>query len=171
MNSTDADAERFIKFYTFLSKEEIETLIAEHQTAPHERKLQKKLAEEVTVWVHNREEYEKAVKASEILFGRSTAEDLVNLDEATFLEVFEGVPQKEITRNEVVGSNIIDLISEKSGFLKSKGEARRELSSNAISINKEKVNETFEISEKDLIDGKFLLLQKGKKNYFIVKAV
>ena len=171
VNSTDADAERFIKFYTFLSKEEIETLIAEHQTAPHERKLQKKLAEEVTVWVHNREEYEKAVKASEILFGRSTAEDLVNLDEATFLEVFEGVPQKEITRNEVVGSNIIDLISEKSGFLKSKGEARRELSSNAISVNKEKVNESFEIDEKDLIDGKFLLIQKGKKNYFIVKAV
>ena len=171
VNSTDADAERFIKFYTFLTKEEIENLIAEHQAAPYERKRQKKRAEEVTIWVHNREEYEKAVKASEILFGRSTAEDLVNLDEATFLEVFEGVPQKEIAKSEVVGSNVIDLISEKSGFLKSKGEARRELSGNAISINKDKVNDTFEVAEKDLIDGKFLLLQKGKKNYFIVKAV
>ena len=171
VNATDEDAQRFIKFYTFLSKEEIELLIKDHQTAPHERKLQKKLAEEVTVWVHNREEYAKAVKASEILFGRSTAEDLVNLDEATFLEVFDGVPQKEISKDEVLGSSIIDLISEKSGFLKSKGEAKRELQGNSISINKEKVNDTFEVSEKDLIDGKFLLLQKGKKNYFIVKAV
>ena len=171
VNATDEDAERFIKFYTFLSKEEIENLITEHKTAPHERKLQKKLAEEVTVWVHNQEEFEKAVKASEILFGRSTAEDLVNLDEATFLEVFEGVPQKEISKNEIIGGNIIDLISEKSGFLKSKGEAKRELAGNSISINKDKVNETFEVAEKDLIDGKFLLLQKGKKNYFIVKAV
>ncbi len=171
MNATDEDAERFIKFYTFLTKEEIDNLITEHKTAPHERKLQKKLAEEVTVWVHNREEFEKAVKASEILFGKSTAEDLVNLDEATFLEVFEGVPQKEIAKTEVLGSNVIDLISEQSGFLKSKGEARRELQSNAISINKEKVNDSFSVSEKDLIDGKFLLLQKGKKNYFIVKAI
>ena len=171
VNATDVDAERFIKFYTFLSKEEIENLISEHQTAPHERKLQKKLAEEVTVWVHNQEEFEKAVKASEILFGRSTAEDLVNLNENTFLEVFEGVPQIEISKTEVVGSNVIDLISEKSGFLKSKGEAKRELAGNSISINKEKVSETFEVAENDLIDGKFLLLQKGKKNYFIVKAI
>ena len=171
VNATDVDAERFIKFYTFLSKEEIKNLISEHQTAPHERKLQKKLAEEVTVWVHNQEEFEKAVKASEILFGRSTAEDLVNLNENTFLEVFEGVPQIEISKTEVVGSNVIDLISEKSGFLKSKGEAKRELAGNSISINKEKVSETFEVAENDLIDGKFLLLQKGKKNYFIVKAI
>ena len=96
---------------------------------------------------------------------------MVNLDEATFLEVFEGVPQKEIAISEVVGGNLIDLISEKSGFLKSKGEARRELAGNSISINKEKVTDTFQIEKKDLIDGKFLLLQKGKKNYFIVKAI
>lgn len=171
LNSTDADAERFIKFYTFLSKEEIETLIADHAEAPHERKLQKKLAEEVTVWVHNREEYEKAVKASEILFGRSTAEDLVHLEEAVFLEIFHGVPQKEIPKSELVGANIIDLLSEMSGFLKSKGEAKRELTSNAVSVNKEKVSEAFLVQEKDLIDGQFLLLQKGKKNYFIIKAV
>ena len=146
VNATDEDAERFIKFYTFLSKEEIESLVEEHKQAPHERKLQKKLAEEVTVWVHSREDYEKAVKASEILFGRSTADDLKNLDENTFLEVFDGVPQKEIIKNELIGSNVVDLISEKSGFLKSKGEARRELQSNSISINKDKVNDTFEVS-------------------------
>lgn len=171
LNSTDTDAERFIKFYTFLEKEEIENLIAEHQTAPHERKLQKKLAEEVTVWVHGKEEYEKAVKASEILFGRSTAEDLVKLDEELFLDIFDGVPQKEVAKPKIIGVNIIDLLSEKSGFLKSKSEAQRELKGNAISVNKEKVDETFEAKESDLIDGKFLLLQKGKKNYFIVKAV
>lgn len=171
LNSTDADAERFIKFYTFLSKDEIEQRIAEHQLAPHERSLQKKLAEEVTVWVHGREEYEKAVKASEILFGKSTAEDLVSLDEELFLEIFDGVPQKEVAKAELLHSGIVDLLSDKSGFLKSKSEAARELKGNAISVNKEKVNETFEVGEKDLIDGKFLLLQKGKKSYFIVKAV
>ncbi|MGC4128225.1 MAG: tyrosine--tRNA ligase [Bergeyella sp.] len=171
LNCTDEDAERFIKFYTFLEKEEIETLIAEHKTAPHERKLQKKLAEEVTVWVHGREEYEKAVKASEILFGRSTAEDLVGLDEDIFLEIFDGVPQKEVSKAEILGAGIVDLLSEKSGFLKSKSEAQRELKGNAISVNKQKVDEDFSAQESDLIAGKYLLLQKGKKNYFIVRAV
>lgn len=171
LNSPDVDAERFIKYYTFLPKEEIESLVEEHQTAPHERKLQKKLAEEVTVWVHGKAEYEKALKASEILFGRSTAEDLVSLDEELFLQIFDGVPQAEVAKSDVLGSNIIDLLSEKSGFLKSKGEAKRELQGNAISVNKEKVKDDFIAAEKDLIDGKFLLLQKGKKQYFIVKAV
>ena len=171
LNSSDVDAERFIKYYTFLPKEEIEALVEEHQTAPHERKLQKKLAEEVTVWVHGKEEYEKALKASEILFGRSTAEDLVSLDEELFLQIFDGVPQAEVVKSEVLGCNIVDLLSEKSNFLKSKGEARRELQQNSISVNKEKVKDDFVAAEKDLIDGKFLLLQKGKKQYFIVKAV
>ena len=171
LNATDDDAERFIKFYTFLPKEEIEALIEEHKTAAHERKLQKKLAEEVTVWVHGQTEYEKALKATQILFGQSTAEDLISLDEELFLQVFDGVPQKEISKSEVVGSNIVDLISEKSGFLKSKGEAKRELTGNAISVNKTKVSEDYSVSESDLIDGKFLLLQKGKKNYFIVKGI
>ncbi len=171
LNATDDDAERFIKFYTFLKKEEIEALVQNHKTAAHERKLQKKLAEEVTIWVHGKEEYEKALKASQILFGQSTAEDLVSLDEELFLQVFDGVPQKELSKEEVIGSNIVDLISEKSGFLKSKGEAKRELTGNAISVNKTKVGENFSVSENDLIDGKFLLLQKGKKNYFIVKTV
>ncbi|MBV6879752.1 tyrosine--tRNA ligase [Epilithonimonas ginsengisoli] len=170
-NATDADAERFIKFYTFLPKEEIEALIEEHKTAAHERKLQRKLAEEVTIWVHGKEEYEKALKASNILFGQSTSEDLVSLNEELFLQVFDGVPQKELSKSEVIGTNIIDLISEKTGFLKSKGEAKRELAGNSISINKTKVGEDYSVSENDLIDGKFLLIQKGKKNYFIVKAI
>jgi len=170
VNATDADAERFIKFYTFLSKEEIDSLIEDHKTAPHERKLQKKLAEEVTVWVHSQEEFEKAVKASQILFGKSTAEDLVNLDEATFLEVFEGVPQKELSKSEILEVNIVDLLVG-SEFLKSNGEARRELAGNSISVNKEKVTADFSASEKDLIDGQFLLLQKGKKNYYILKVI
>ena len=171
LNATDTDAERFIKFYTFLGKEEIDALIAEHQTAPHERKLQKKLAEEVTVWVHGKEEYQKALKASEILFGRSTAEDLVSLDQETFLDVFNGVPQKKVSKSEAIGQNIVDLLSEKSGFLKSKGEAKRELQGNAISVNKQKVDENFVAEESHLIDGQFLLLQKGKKSYFILKLV
>lgn len=170
LNATDEDAERFIKFYTFLPKEEIDILVKDHNTAPHERNLQKKLAEEVTVWVHGKEEYEKAVKASEILFGRSTAEDIIHLDEQTFLEIFDGVPQNEILKSDVIGVNIVDLLAEKSGFLKSKSEAQRELKGNAISVNKEKINDSFEVQEKDLIDGKFLLLQKGKKNYFIIKV-
>ncbi|SKB62461.1 tyrosyl-tRNA synthetase [Soonwooa buanensis] len=171
LNATDDDAERFIKYYTFIDKPEIEALIEEHKTAPHERKLQKRLAEEVTIWVHGKEEFEKALKASEILFGRSTAEDLQSLDEDLFLQIFDGVPQKEIAKSEVIGANIVDLVSEKSGFLKSKSEATRELKGNSISVNKDKVDDTFTASESDLIDGKFLLLQKGKKSYFIVKAV
>ncbi len=171
LNATDEDAERFIKFYTFLDKEEIENLIQQHQEAPHLRVLQKKLAEEVTVWVHGRAEYETALKASQILFGRSTSEDLTALDEATFLEVFNGVPQKEVAESEILGANIVDLLSEKSGFLKSKSEANRELKGNAISVNKTKVTKDYTAKKEDLINGKFLLLQKGKKNYFIIKTV
>ncbi len=171
LNCSDEDAERFIKFYTFLPKEEIEMLVKEHKTAPHERKLQKKLAEEVTVWVHGREEYEIAVKASEILFGRSTAEDLVGLDEEIFLEIFSGVPQKELEKEHLLSSHIVDLLSEKTGFLKSKSEATRELKGNAISVNKQKITDTFTVKASDLIAGKYLLLQKGKKNYFIVRAI
>ena len=171
LNATDDDAERFIKFYTFLSKETIENLIEQHKTAPHERKLQKTLAQEVTTWVHGEEEYEKAVKASEILFGRSTAQDLVSLDEATFLEIFDGVPQKNVSKSDLINAQIVDLLTDKSGFLKSKSEAQRELKGNSISVNKEKVTDAFVLEEDQLIDGQFLLLQKGKKNYFIIKAV
>ncbi|MDO5105454.1 tyrosine--tRNA ligase [Capnocytophaga sp.] len=168
LNTSDADAEKYIKIFTMLTQEEVAELTKQHHEAPHLRALQKKLAEEITVMVHSREEYENAVKASEILFGNSTSESLKSLDEKTFLDIFEGVPQKEIAKSEVIGANIVELLSEKSGFLKSKGEARRDLTANAISVNKEKVTEAFIASESDLIDGKFILLQKGKKNYFVI---
>ncbi|MFY7816195.1 MAG: tyrosine--tRNA ligase, partial [Chryseobacterium taeanense] len=166
LNATDDDAERFIKFYTFLGKEEIETLVEEHKTAPNERKLQKRLAEEVTVWVHGREEYEKALRASEILFSKG----MDDMNEQIFEEIFDGIPNAEMQENNIIGLNIIDLLSQ-SNFLKSKSEAQRELKGNAISVNKQRVNDTFTANESDLIDGKFLLLQKGKKNYFIVKVI
>jgi tyrosyl-tRNA synthetase len=165
LNATDTDAERFIKFYTFLGKEEIENLIAEHKTAEHERKLQKKLAEEITVWVHGREEFEKALRASEILFSKGM-EDMTS---EIFTEIFDGISNKEMSKSEVIGSSITDLLSG-SGFLKSKSEAQRQLKGNAISINKQKVNDSFIVDESDLIDNKYLLLQRGKKEYFIIKA-
>ncbi|WP_394265606.1 tyrosine--tRNA ligase [Bergeyella zoohelcum] len=171
LNTSDADAEKYIKIFTMLTQEEVAELTKQHQEAPHLRILQKKLAEEITVMVHSREDYDNAVKASEILFGNSTSESLKSLDEKTFLDVFEGVPQKEIAKEEVIGANIVALLSEKSGFLKSKSEAQRELKGNAISVNKEKVNDAFVASENDLINGKFILLQKGKKNYFVVVIV
>lgn len=170
LNVSDADAERYIKIFTMLSREEIESLTNQHNEAPHLRILQKKLAEEITTLVHSKEEYENAVKASQILFGNTASSEIKSLDTRTFLEIFDGVPQKELAKSEVIGANIVDLLSEKSGFLKSKGEAKRELTGNAISVNKEKVTEDFSASEDDLINGKYLLLQKGKKNYFIVKV-
>ena len=114
---------------------------------------------------------DKAIQASKILFGNSTSDDLKKLDEQTFLEVFDGVPQKEVSKQEIIGADIVSLLSEKTGFLSSKGEAKRELTGNSISVNKTKVNESFITSEENLINGKFLLLQKGKKNYFVVKVV
>ncbi|VDH04755.1 tyrosine--tRNA ligase [Bergeyella zoohelcum] len=171
LNTSDADAEKYIKIFTMLTQEEVAQLTKQHQEAPHLRILQKKLAEEITVMVHSREDYDNAVKASEILFGNSTSDSLKSLDEKTFLDIFEGVPQKEIAKEEVIGVNIVALLSEKSGFLKSKSEAQRELKGNAVSVNKEKVNDAFVASEKDLINGKFILLQKGKKNYFVVVIV
>lgn len=172
LNSTDEDAEKYIKIFTFLDKKTIDDLIIAHREAPHMRLLQKRLAQEVTTTVHSAEEFEKAVKASEILFGNSTSEDLKTLDEKTFLDVFEGVPQAEISKVEIKsGIDIIGALSEKTGFLKSNSEARRALKENSISVNKEKVQENFTVSESDLINGQFVLLQRGKKNYFIIKAV
>ncbi len=172
LNSSDDDAEKYIKIFTFLNKETIDQLIAEHQEAPHLRVLQKRLAQEVTTTVHGAEEFEKAIKASEILFGNSTSEDLKTLDEKTFLDVFEGVPQAEISREEIRnGIDIIGALAEKTGFLKSNGEARRALKENSISVNKEKVSDDYQVSEKDLINSQFVLLQRGKRNYFIIRAI
>lgn len=172
VNTTDADAEKYIKIFTFLDKETIDALIAEHQTAPHLRVLQKKLAEEITVFVHNREELEKAIQASNILFGNSTAEDLKKLDEKTFLEVFDGVPQAEIVKADLEnGLDIITVLNEKTGFFKSNGEARRALTANSISVNREKIKEDFVLTANDLINNQFVLLQSGKKNYFVIRVV
>ncbi|MET3027436.1 tyrosine--tRNA ligase [Flavobacterium sp. UW10123] len=172
VNTTDVDAEKYIKIFTFLDKDTIEALIEEHKTAPHLRVLQKKLAEEITVFVHNREELEKAIQASNILFGNSTAEDLKKLDEATFLEVFDGVPQAEITKADLEsGLDIITVLNEKTGFFKSNGEARRALTANSISVNREKIKEDFVLTANDLINYQFVLLQSGKKNYFVIRVV
>ena len=172
LNTSDVDAEKYIKIFTFLSKEEIEVLTEKHREAPHLRLLQKRLAEEITVMVHSAEDLENAIKASNILFGNSTSDDLKQLDEATFLDVFDGVPQAEISKNEIEsGIAIITVLNEKTGFVKSNGEARRALTANSISVNKEKVAEDFVLSNKDLINSQFVLLQSGKKNYFVVRVV
>lgn len=171
LNTSDADAEKYIKIFTFLSKEEIEKLIAEHNEAPHLRPLQKRLAEEVTVMVHSREDFENAVKASGILFGNASADDLKALDAKTFLEVFDGVPQAEISMEDLkAGIDIVEVLNAKSGFMKSNGEARRALAENSISVNREKVQEGFSLSTNDLINNQFILLQKGKKNYFVLNV-
>ena len=172
LNTSDVDAEKYIKIFTFLSKDEIEKLTAEHQEAPHLRALQKKLAEEITVMVHSREDFENAVKASGILFGNASADDLKQLDSKTFLDVFDGVPQAEITKADLeAGLDIVTVLNEKSGFMKSNGEARRSLTENSISVNREKVQEGFTLSTTDLINNEFVLLQKGKKNYFVLRFV
>ena len=171
-NSSDEDAEKYIKIFTFLDKATIEELIEKHRQEPHLRLLQKKLAEEITVFVHSQEEYEKAVKASNILFGNSTSEDLKQLDSQTFLDVFDGITQAEISKLELEnGIGIIDALSAKSGFLPSNSEARRALKENSISVNREKVSEEFSLSTNDLINNEFILLQRGKKTYFILRAV
>lgn len=172
LNTSDEDAEKYIKIFTFLDKETIDALIEEHKQAPHLRVLQRKLAEEVTTLVHSAAALEKAIAASNILFGNSTSDDLKGLDSETFLEIFDGVPQAEIAKAEIeAGITIVEVLNTKTGFLKSNGEARRALTENSIAVNKEKVSEEYQISSKDLINNQFILLQRGKKNYFVVKTV
>lgn len=172
LNTSDEDAENFIKIFTFLEKSEIENLITEHREAPHRRVLQKKLAEEITTLVHSHEDLENAVKASQVLFGKSTAEDLKSLDEKTFLDVFDGVPQTEIDKGKIEeGLDMVAVLAAETGFLKSNGEAIRALKQNSVSVNKEKVDDTYKITSADLINGKYVILNKGKKNTYIVKAI
>jgi tyrosyl-tRNA synthetase len=169
LNTSDEDAEKYIKIFTFLPKDEIEDLVLKHQEAPHLRVLQKRLADEVTVMVHSQEDLDNAERASDILFGKSTSSDLKKLNEKTFLEVFEGVPQAEVSKKDIdSGLDMIAALAAKTGFLASNGEARRELKQNSISVNKEKVKEDYIISTEDLINNKFVLLQRGKKNYFVL---
>ena len=171
LNTSDQDAEKYIKIFTLLNKDQIEKLVDLHNEAPHLRALQNKLAEELTLMVHSSDELNKAKKASEILFGSSTDSDLADLDSKLFLEVFDGVPQKEIPRQLInQGLDMIAALSAQTGFLSSNGEARRELKQNSISVNKSKVNDQYIITQKDLLNDQYVLLQRGKKNYYLLVA-
>lgn len=169
LNSSDADAENYIKIFTLLDKETIDALIAEHRTEPHLRKLQKAVAEDITIRVHGQEELDAALSASNILFGKSTADDLRKLSEKDFFAIFDGVPTAEIDRSEIeAGLSIVEALSGKTGFLASNGEAKRELKGNAISVNKDKVNAEFQITKDTLLNDKYVLIGKGKKNNYII---
>lgn len=169
LNVTDDDAKKYIKIFTFLSPQEIEQIIAEHNEAPHLRNLQKILAREITLLVHGEEEYEKAVNASGILFGNSTSEALRSLDEKTFLSVFEGVPTFTVSK-ESLPADVISLLAVHTQVFPSKGECRKMIQGGGLSVNKEKCTSTdATFSDADLINGKYLLVQRGKKNYYIIK--
>ena len=171
LNASDEDAEKYIKIFTFLTEEIINSLINEHKEAPHMRILQKKIGEEVTLLVHGKDAYQNAIKASAILFGKSTSSDLKSLDEQTFLDVFDGVPQATVSFADLdEGIDMIGALAAKTHFLNSNGDARRALKENAISVNKEKVKEGFTITKKDLIATKFVLLQRGKKTYYFLNV-
>jgi tyrosyl-tRNA synthetase len=170
LNLSDEDAAQFIRLFTLFSQEEISQLHEEHQKAPHVRVLQKALAKEVTIRVHSEEDYKMVVEASSILFGQGTTGMLHNLPEELLLAVFEGVPQSEVNRQIVAeGIGIVDLLTEQTGIFPSKGEARRTLKENAVSINKEKVTEEFIVDGRCLLNDRYILVQKGKKNYFLVR--
>ncbi len=169
LNTTDLDAERYIKIFTILPPAEIDALIERHRMNPGVRELQKVLAKEITILIHGEEAYNSALEASSILFGKATADSLRKLDEDTLLAVFEGVPQFNISKEELNnGIGIIDFLAEKTSILSSKGEARRALKANGISINKEKVTEELIVNSGNLIGEKYILAQSGKKNYFLV---
>lgn len=173
LNVSDEDASKYIRIFTVLDQQTIENLEVEHALAPHLRTLQKEIAKQVTIMVHSQEDYEMAVKASEILFGKSSTEDLASLDERTFLAVFEGVPQVQLTKEEFNSiENILDLFGEKTHaqIFPSKGEARKMIQGGGVSINKEKVVDPNAPLSFNLLQGKYLLIQKGKKNYYILEV-
>ena len=170
LNVSDDDAKRYIRIFTLLDRETIENLTAEHDAAPHLRILQRRLAEEITVMIHSREEYDKAVEASQILFGGATSEALRRLDESTLLHVFEGVPQFAVARTQL-GMPFVDLCAAATRIFASKGECRKMVQGGGVSLNKEKVADAMRpVTEADLIAGKYLLVQRGKKNYYLVTA-
>lgn len=172
LNTSDEDAEKYIKIFTFLDKETIEAIIEEHKQLPHLRLLQKRLAQEVTTFVHSKADFENAEKASNILFSKSFKDDIKTLDEKTFLDVFEGVPQAEIPQTDLnEGLDMIAALSAKTNFLASNSEARRALKENAVSVNKEKVTEDYQLTANDLINNKYIILNKGKKNTYIIKVI
>ena len=168
LNVSDDDAERYIKIFTSLDKETIDTLVEEHKQDPGRRALQRRLAEEVTVMVHSREDYDMAVEASNILFGKSTKDSLLKLDEQTLLDIFEGVPQFDIDSS-LLGQPAVELFTTAAAVFASKGEMRKLVQGGGVSVNKEKLT-AFDrpITADDLIDGKYLLVQRGKKNYYLI---
>ena len=168
LNSSDEDSYKYVKIFTFAKKEFIEKLIKDHNDEPHLRKLQKFIAEEITTMVHSKEDLKNVKNASSILFGKNTEQDLSLIDEETFLDVFSGVPHKELTKSELTDCKLAENLLEKSGFFSSKSEIRRLIDQNSISINKAKINSEFQISNLNLINNKYILLQKGKKNYFLI---
>ncbi len=171
LNSSDEDSEKYVRIFTFLSQTEINALITEHNEAKHLRVLQKRLASELTSLVHGENELGKAVSASGILFGGAGSDDLKKLDDQTFLDVFDGVPQADVPMSAIEsGMPIVTALATDTGFLKSNSEARRALSENSVSVNKSKVAEDFEITKDDLINNKYVLLQRGKKSYFVLRA-
>ncbi|MEC8610908.1 MAG: tyrosine--tRNA ligase [Bacteroidota bacterium] len=167
LNSSDEDVKKYIRIFTLLTKEDIESLETQHNKEPHLRLLQKTLAEDITIRVHSKEDFDAAIKASNILFGKSTSDDLLSLDESTFLSVFDGVPQFSISKSDL-STDIFDFLVEKTQVFSSKSEARRFIQSNAVSINKEKIDVNKSLSTDDLISAKYLLVQKGKKNYYLI---
>ena len=171
LNSSDDDSKKYIKIFTLLSNEEIENLIEQHDKSPNLRILQKKIAEEITMMVHSKEDLRKVQKATEILFGKSTTDDLKKIDRQIFLDVFEGVPKVQILKKEIKsGLDIISALVSIGNFLSSNGEARRAIRENSVSVNKNKVDENYSLTEKDLIDNRYILMQKGKKNYYIIEV-
>ncbi|WP_179021701.1 tyrosine--tRNA ligase [Winogradskyella forsetii] len=172
LNTTDEDAEKYIKIFTFLDRDTIDSLIEEHKATPHLRLLQKRLAEEVTVFVHSRDDYDNAIKASQILFSKDFKNEIKQLPEKLFLDVFEGVKYAEISQTEFnEGIDMIGALAAKTNFLSSNGDARRALKENAIAVNKEKVEEDYMLSSDDLIHDKYIILSRGKKTNFILEVV
>ena len=172
LNSSDEDAEKYIKIFTFLEQEEINSLIETHKEQPHLRQLQKRLAQEITTMVHSVEDCQNAEKAAQILYSKAFKEDIQTLDETTFLDVFEGVPQADVSKAKILeGLDMIAALSAETGFLASNGEARRALKENSIAVNKEKVNEQYTLSATDLINDTYIILNRGKRSTFIIRAV
>jgi len=169
LNCSDEDSKKYIRIFTLFGKEEIEAMEVEHDAAPHLRILQKALAKELTVRVHSEEDYNQSVEASEILFGKGTTETLRKMDERTLLNVFEGVPQCDVLLSDIEnGLNIVELVAEKTNIFPSKGEARRMLKDGGLQLNKEKMKEDYTVSKENLLNNKYLIVQKGKKNYFLI---
>ena len=172
LNTSDEDAANFIKKFTLFTEPEIQELLKQQAEAPHLRELQKALAKDITIRVHSEEDYNTAIEASQILFGKGTTDSLKKLDERTLLSVFEGVPQSDVNKADIDSKiGIVEFLAENTNIFESKGEARRMLKDNGVSINKEKVKDSYEISSTDLLNEKYILVQKGKKNYYLVKVV